>query len=87
MASFAETINEFRARIVALEGQLRRVRAKLEEAVCTEGCDKGVVLLSEHGPTHEELWDGKPVQVYDHEYFSPLGDALIAAWEAAAPVD
>lgn len=25
------------------------------------------------------------MQVYDHEFFSPLGDALIAAWEMANP--
>lgn len=55
--------------------------AKLEEIVCTEGCDAGVVLLSEEGPTHQEVWDGKPVRVYDHEYFSPLGDALIALYK------
>ena len=32
MASFAETINEFRARILSQEGQLRRARVKPEEA-------------------------------------------------------
>lgn len=66
-----------------LESRLAKIAAVLETAVCTEGCDKGVVLLSDYGPTHTEVVDGRPMQVYDHEYFSPLGDALIAAWELA----
>lgn len=53
------------------------IRQKLEAIVCTEGCDRGVILLSSDGPTHTELVNGKKVQVYDHENFSPLGDALI----------
>ena len=49
---------------------------QLEEIVCTEGCDAGVVLLSQDGPTH---YDAElKCHVYDHEYFSPLGGALIA---------
>lgn len=59
------------------------IRAKLQEIVCTEDPDKGVVLLSQDGPCHTEVWGGKPVQVYDHEHFSPLGDALIELWELA----
>jgi hypothetical protein len=50
----------------------------LEEIVCTEEPDRGVVLLSSDGPTHTEEVNGRPCQVYDHEHFSPLGDALIA---------
>ena len=50
----------------------------LEEIVVTEGCDTGVVLLSDHGTTHKEMdTDGKVIEVYDLEYFSPLGNALI----------
>jgi hypothetical protein len=64
------------------ERRLKAAREHLETAVCTEGIDKGVVMLSNHGPTHTETRDGRQVQVYDHDYFSPLGDALIAAWEA-----
>lgn len=62
--------------IARLSASLAKIRAKIEDVVCTEGCDKGVVMLSRDGPTHydEEL----KCQVYDHEYFSPLGDALIA---------
>lgn len=64
-----------------LRVQLARVRAVLEGIVCTEGVDKGVVMLSDHGPTHPVIVGEKTIQVYDHEYFSPLGDALIAAWK------
>lgn len=63
----------------ALADRLKTIAALLEEAVCTEGCDKGVILLSDHGTTHRE--EGVSCPIYDHEYFSPLGDALIAAWE------
>jgi hypothetical protein len=50
-------------------------RRKLEEIVCTVGQDRGVVLLSNDGPTHYDA--EQKCQVYDHENFSPLGDALI----------
>lgn len=55
------------------------IREKLREIVCVEGCDRGIVLLSHDSPTHYD-----PVlecQVYDHENFSPLGDALIELYE------
>ena len=50
-------------------------RRKLEEIVCTVGQDRGVVMLSSDGPTHYDA--EQKCQVYDHENFSPLGDALI----------
>ena len=50
-------------------------RRKLEEIVCTVGQDRGVVMLSNDGPTHYDA--EQKCQVYDHENFSPLGDALI----------
>lgn len=55
--------------------RLAKVREKLKEIVVTEGCDAGVVLLSDYGPTH---YDAElKCQIYDHAYFSPLGDALV----------
>lgn len=60
----------------ALEQRLTTARKQLEQIVCTEHPDDGVVLLSNDGPCH---WDAEAgCQVYDHEHFSPLGDALIA---------
>ena len=59
-----------------LRGLLREAKADLEKIVCTEGCDAGVIYLSSESPTHydpEVKW-----QVYNHENFSPLGDALVA---------
>ncbi len=57
---------------------LRVAREKLAEIVVTDGIDKGVVLLSCDGPTHYD--PEVKGQVYDHENFSPLGDALIDLW-------
>ena len=71
------------AEIVKRLNALNSIQAKLENIVCTVEPDAGVVLLSEHGTTHEEVWNGKTVQVYDHEYFSPLGDALMEVWKLA----
>lgn len=72
-------------RLVAQNDQLRQAMAdvtqRLEAIVCTEGCDRGVILLSHEGPTHTEVVNGRPMQVYDHENFSPLGDALIELYE------
>lgn len=70
-------------RVQDLEVRLAKVAALLEAVVCTVGIDKGIILLSDDGPTHPEVHDGKTIQVYDHAYFSPLGDALIEAWELA----
>ena len=53
----------------------------LEDIVCIHNPDRGVVLLSVDGPTHPEEHNGETIQVYDHEHFSPLGDALIALHE------
>jgi hypothetical protein len=67
--------------------RLASIRETLETAVCTVEPDKGVILLSDHGSTHTEIINGKTfANVYDHQYFSPLGDALIAAWEKAKTV-
>lgn len=63
-----------------LEARLSSIQGILEEAVCTVEPDKGVILLSDDGLTHTETHGGKEIQVYDHQYFSPLGDALIEAW-------
>lgn len=70
------------AELNELRDRLSKIGELLESAVCTKEPDKGVIWLSQDGPTHpERLDDGRTLQVYDHEYFSPLGDALIAAWE------
>lgn len=64
--------------------RLRQIREKLEDIVCTKGCDSGVVMLSQDGPCHTEIIDGQRMQVYDHEYFSPLGDALMELYRIAS---
>lgn len=66
--------------------RLQDIRKKLEGIVCTEGCDEGVVLLSQDGPCHDEVIDGKTVSVYNHQYFSPLGDALIELYKMTEPL-
>lgn len=68
-----------------LLARLDEIRTKLESIVCTEGTDAGVVMLSYDGPTHTEIVNGQPLQVYDHEYFSPLGDALMELYKLTAP--
>ena len=54
---------------------LRAAITLLEEIVCVIGDDRGVVLMSNDSPTHYDA--AVRCQVYDHENFSPLGDALI----------
>lgn len=51
----------------------------LETIVCTEGEDKGVILI-DHKATFDWSEEYK-CQVYRNEYFTPLGDALIALHE------
>ncbi len=61
--------------------RLKEIRELLEKAVCVTEPDMGVILLSSNGPTHTEVVNGRPSKVYDHQYFSPLGDALISIWK------
>lgn len=63
--------------ISRLQSKLAIATAKLEKIVCTAGCDRGVICLSHESPTHTEIINGTPMTVYDHENFSPLGDALV----------
>ena len=63
-----------------LQAQLSSARTQLEEIVCVEPVDAGVILKSWDSPTHAAVWDGKPVTVYDYPHFSELGGALIDLW-------
>lgn len=75
----SRAITELEAHVVALESQLAKVMRERDKL----RCDAGVVLLSVDGPTHTEIHNGQPIQVYDHAYFSPLGDALIELYQLA----
>ena len=51
----------------------------LEKIVCVVPPDDGVILLSNDSPTHYDPETN--CQVYEHQHFSPLGDALVALHE------
>lgn len=72
-------IDELEERWHKTNRRIKSIRDSVETVVCTVGEDKGVILLSEYGATKydEEL----KCQVYIHEHFSPLGDAMIAIHE------
>jgi hypothetical protein len=59
-----------------LRDKLTAVREALDKIVISEGIDAGVILLSDANPTHYSA--EVKGQVYDHENFSELGDALVA---------
>jgi hypothetical protein len=62
--------------------QIADIRAAIEKIVEPEGIDAGVILLSDDSPTH---WSEEhQCHVYEHENFSPLGDALVNLWKLAA---
>ena len=65
------------------QDRLDVIADKLEHIVCVHDPDRGVVLLSQEGPTHIEYYDTRKYTVYDHEHFSPLGDALIEVYTLA----
>lgn len=69
--------------ISQLREKLASIRTQIEDIVCTEGEDKGLILLSHDGPTHFD--PERKIQVYDHEFFSPLGDAMIALHNLTVP--
>ena len=55
---------------------LKSIREKIDTIAVTEGTDAGVILLSANGGCHIENIGGQNRTVYNHENFSPLGDAL-----------
>lgn len=65
-----------------LKSNAKEIATRLTEIVITEGEDAGVVLLSQDGTTHYD--ESVKGQVYDHNYFSPLGDALMNLWRLAS---
>lgn len=76
--STAKTFKE-----LTLTRQLDKARKLLEKIVITEGKDAGVIMLSNESSVSQQLVDGvaEPIMVYDHEFFSPLGDALMEVWQ------
>jgi hypothetical protein len=96
-AAHQETLDMLAAKqeeVNTLRTALQQIKLELQKVVCTEEPDAGVVLLSSDGPTHpytipyEEASSEKPephdktIQVYDHYYFSPLGDALMKIYNS-----
>lgn len=65
--------------IAELRQILLDVRKDLEAIVIPDGIDAGVILLSGDSPAP---WDEqRQCHVYQYEYFSPLGDALVTLWK------
>lgn len=69
-------------RVDDLQRRLDAIRKALDEIVISEGQDAGVILLSSESPTHYD--PEAKCQVYEHEFFSPLGDALVSVARLAA---
>lgn len=61
--------------------KLAAVREQLQRIVVTEGKFIGNIIPSSLISEHVDEETG--LRVYSHQYFSPLGDALIALWELA----
>lgn len=76
--------DEGRCHVPSATERLAKIRERLESIVCTSGCDAGLVLLDVQGTTHR---DEAGREVYDHVYFSPLGDALMEVYNLTAPDD
>ncbi len=79
-ALLARKLNAAEAENRALKARVERAQKALESIVVTEGCDAGVVLLSaDNSPKtfdkQSQSW------VYDLEYFSPLGEALMTLYK------
>jgi len=76
-------LNEAADYIELLETRIHAIRTALEEIVVPDGIDAGVILLSDASPTKYD--PEAKCQVYLHENFSPLGDALVALHKLCVP--
>lgn len=65
--------------IKSLAALRETAKRKLREIVCVEEPDDGVILLSTDSPMRFDRTYRRDVYVHDH--FSPLGDALIELWK------
>lgn len=63
--------------------KLKLIRTAIEAIVIPSGDDAGVLLVSSESPTTHK--DGVGV-VYDKEYFSDMGAALVALWKLTGGV-
>lgn len=65
--------------ITLLRTAIVETKRQLGEIVVTEGEDAGVILKSWESPTHQEFYasEQRSFPVYDNEYFSELGEALV----------
>ncbi len=63
------------ATVVVDTAEVEALLTKLQTIVCHDGCDAGVVYLDQEGKTHYD--EEQQCQVYDLEFFSPLGQALM----------
>ena len=68
-----------------LRRKLAAIRDAMAKIVIFEGTDSGVILLSSESPTYYDLQ--AKCQVYKHEHFSPLGDAIVAVARMAEDDD
>lgn len=62
-----------------LRQKIAEMRLKIEKIVCTDEIDRGVILLSSESATHYDK-ESKCL-VYDDEYFSELGRAMVELWK------
>ena len=67
------------ARIRSLEKLVSEMREAIEQIVCTDEIDRGVIMLSSESPTHYD--HTTKCLVYDMEHFSELGDAMVSLWK------
>lgn len=80
MSQFSRSALEIAEQEIAeLRQILLDVRKDLEAIVIPDGIDAGVILLSQDSPT--DWHEAQQCHVYQYEYFSPLGDALVALWK------
>lgn len=86
-ACFENIITRLRAENADLRERLAGAAAQLKKIVETDGEDAGVIYLSNDSPTHTEVRGEYEIQVYDHAYFSPLGDALIELYQILEPTE
>lgn len=70
-----ETNARLREEIRQRKQHLASIIESLEKIVVPDGVDAGVILLSDDSPTKYD--PEAKCQVYIHEHFSPLGDALV----------
>jgi len=76
--AMVSALKQYHEKVVASDARLAAIRNAIEAIVIPDGEDAGVLLVSSESKTRTEPGVGV---IYENEFFSDMGEALVALWK------